>query len=72
VAFSPGVKRQGHEADRSPSSNALVMNGGAVLPLSCLSSWCGVELFKYKEDLPCIVYSAGKIASHIKMYLQGA
>jgi hypothetical protein len=39
--ISAGVKRPGHEADRSPPSSAEVRNGGAIPPLphraSCLS-----------------------------------
>jgi hypothetical protein len=38
-ALSPGVKRQGREADHSPPSRAEVKNGGAVPPLSHMSSW---------------------------------
>jgi hypothetical protein len=32
-AFSPGVKRQGDEADHSPPSSAEVKEGGAIPPL---------------------------------------
>jgi hypothetical protein len=38
-ALSPGVKRQGHEADHLPPSNAGVKNVGAIYPLPQLSSW---------------------------------
>jgi hypothetical protein len=38
-AVSPGVKRQGREADHSPPSNAEVKNGGAIPPLSHISSY---------------------------------
>jgi hypothetical protein len=37
-ALSPGVKRQGREADHSPPSSAGVKNGGAVPPLPLWSS----------------------------------
>jgi hypothetical protein len=38
-ALSPGVKRQGREADRSPPSSAEVKKGGATPPLPNMSSW---------------------------------
>jgi hypothetical protein len=31
---SPGVKRQGREANHSPPSNAVTQNGGVVTPLT--------------------------------------
>jgi hypothetical protein len=37
-ALSPGVKRQGREADHSPPSSAVVKNGGAIPPLPHMSS----------------------------------
>jgi hypothetical protein len=40
-AFSPGLKRQGREADHSPPSSAEVKNGGAIPPLPHTSSWHG-------------------------------
>jgi hypothetical protein len=39
--FSPGVKRQGREADHSPPSSAEVKKGGAILSLPHTSSWRG-------------------------------
>jgi hypothetical protein len=38
-ALSPGVKRQGHEADHSPPASAEVENGGAITPHPHMSSW---------------------------------
>jgi hypothetical protein len=38
----PKGKWQGHEADHSPTSNAEVKNGGAILSLPHTSSWHGV------------------------------
>jgi hypothetical protein len=38
-ALSPGVKRQGREADHSLPSSAEVKNGGAISPLLHTSSW---------------------------------
>jgi hypothetical protein len=35
----PAVKRQGHEADRSPPSSAEVKKCEAILPVSHISSW---------------------------------
>jgi hypothetical protein len=35
-----GVKWQGHEADHSPPPIAKAGNGGAIPPLSHMSSWC--------------------------------
>jgi hypothetical protein len=40
-AASPGVERQGHEADYSPPSSANVKNGAAIPPLPHMSSWRG-------------------------------
>jgi hypothetical protein len=41
VGFSPGVKRQGREADHSPPSSAEVKNGGAIPPLPYVYMvWC--------------------------------
>jgi hypothetical protein len=37
--FSPGVMRLGREVVRSHPSSAEVHNGGAILPLSHMSSW---------------------------------
>jgi hypothetical protein len=35
----PGVKWQGREADHSPPSSAEVKKGGAIPPLTHMSSW---------------------------------
>jgi hypothetical protein len=43
-AVSPGVKRQGREADHLPPSSAEVKKGGAIPPLPHTSSWCGAYL----------------------------
>jgi hypothetical protein len=48
VAFSPGVKRQGNEADHSPSSAGLKI-GGAILPLLHTSSWRGTLPLPYTK-----------------------
>jgi hypothetical protein len=40
-ALSPGVKRQGREADHSPPSSAKTKNGGDIPPLLQASSWRG-------------------------------
>jgi hypothetical protein len=37
--LSPGVKRPGREADHPFPSSAEVNNGGAIPPLSNMSSW---------------------------------
>jgi hypothetical protein len=37
-AIFPGVKRQGREADHSPTSSAEVKNGGAIPPIPDTSS----------------------------------
>jgi hypothetical protein len=39
--LSPGVKMPVREADHSPPSSAEVKNGGAIPPLSHMSSWHG-------------------------------
>jgi hypothetical protein len=39
--LSPGLKRQGREADHSPPSSDEVKNGGAIPPLPHMSSWHG-------------------------------
>jgi hypothetical protein len=41
-AISPEVKRPTREADHSSPSSAEVKNGGAIPPLSLMSSWRGV------------------------------
>jgi hypothetical protein len=41
LAFSPGVRRPGREADHSPSTNAEFMNSGATIPLPDTFSWRG-------------------------------
>jgi hypothetical protein len=38
-ALSPGVKRPGRVADRSPLSGAKDKSGGAIPPLPHMSSW---------------------------------
>jgi hypothetical protein len=40
-ALSPGLKRQGCEADDSPSRSVEAENGGAISPLHIMSSWRG-------------------------------
>jgi hypothetical protein len=40
-AVSSGVKRQGREAEHSPSSSAEAKNGGAIPSLPHTSSWRG-------------------------------
>jgi hypothetical protein len=37
--LSPGVKRQGREADHSPQTSAEVKNGEAIPPLPHTSTW---------------------------------
>jgi hypothetical protein len=39
--LSPGVKRQGREADHSHSSSAELENDRAILPLPPTFTWCG-------------------------------
>jgi hypothetical protein len=39
--LSPGLKRQGHEANHSLQFNAEVKNNGAIPPLPHMSSLCG-------------------------------
>jgi hypothetical protein len=38
-ALSPGVKRQGREANQLPPSSAEIKNGGAIPQLTHTSSW---------------------------------
>jgi hypothetical protein len=40
-AHSPGLKRRLRGADHSPPSSAEVKNGGVIIPLHRMSSWCG-------------------------------
>jgi hypothetical protein len=40
-AVSPGLNRQGHEAEHSPPSSAEFKNDGAIPPLTQKSSSCG-------------------------------
>jgi hypothetical protein len=48
-ALSPGVKRQGREADHSPPSSVEVKNGRVVPPLPHTSTWCAAYLIKYRD-----------------------
>jgi hypothetical protein len=49
-ALSLGIKCLRHKADHSPPSSAEVNNGGAILPLCHMPSWCGVSLIKHTEN----------------------
>jgi hypothetical protein len=49
-AILPGAKRQGREADPSPSSSAEVMNGGAIPTLLNMYSWHNAQLIKHKSN----------------------
>jgi hypothetical protein len=51
-ALSSGVKRPRHESDHSPTSNAEVKNGGAILPLPHTSSCHSAYLIKHRDSLP--------------------
>jgi hypothetical protein len=56
-ALSPGVKRQDREVDHSPLSNTEVKNGGAIPPLSHMSSWdSDSQVIKHKGKFTFIVY----------------
>jgi hypothetical protein len=46
-ALSPGLKSLAREADYSPPSNAEVKNGGAIPPLSHISSWLSAKLIMH-------------------------
>jgi hypothetical protein len=48
--LSPRVKQQGHEADHSPLSSAEVRNGGAIPPLTCMSSWRSAYLLRHRDN----------------------
>jgi hypothetical protein len=48
-SLSPGVKRQGREADHSPSSCAEVKSGGAIPPLPHMSSCHSMELITHRD-----------------------
>jgi hypothetical protein len=41
-AVSPGIKRQGREADHSVPSRSKIKNSGAIPPLPRTSSWHGI------------------------------
>jgi hypothetical protein len=51
-SVSPGVSRQGREADHSTPSNAEVKNGGAIPPFPNMSLWHGAQLIKSRVTLP--------------------
>jgi hypothetical protein len=46
-ALSPGVKRPGREADRSPPTSAEVKKDGFIPPLHHTSSWLSAYLVTY-------------------------
>jgi hypothetical protein len=48
-ALSPGIKRQGFEADHSAPSNAQVKNGGAITSLLTLS-WHAAQLSEHGDN----------------------
>jgi hypothetical protein len=45
-----GVKRPGHETDHSPPSGAEVKNGGAIPPLTHMSSYHDALLIKHRDS----------------------
>jgi hypothetical protein len=47
---SPGVKRPGLEADRSPQSSAEVKKYEAITSLPHMSSWHSTSLIKYRDN----------------------
>jgi hypothetical protein len=60
-AVSPGLKRPGREADRSPPYSDEIKNVGARPPLPNMSSWRVPYLIKHREFylLPCPILGAG-------------
>lgn len=59
-----GVKWQGYEAGHSAPFNAKVKSGGAVPPLSYISSWHGAYLNKHRENFTFLSYSDHRKDSH--------
>jgi hypothetical protein len=57
VAFSLGIKRQGREADHSPSTTAEVKKGGATPPLPHMSSWQSAQPFKHPSNFIFTIYA---------------
>jgi hypothetical protein len=55
-AVSPGIKRQGHEADHSPSSSAKVKYGVDIPPLSHTPSWNGCQLIQIRDNFTVYIY----------------
>jgi hypothetical protein len=47
---SSEVKRPGREADQSLLSSTEVKNGGAVPPLTCMSSWYSDQSAKHRDS----------------------
>jgi hypothetical protein len=52
-AVSPSIERQGCENIHSPISSAKVKNGGAIPPLTHISSCCGAQLIKPGDKFTC-------------------
>jgi hypothetical protein len=53
-ATSPGLKRQGREADNSSPSSAKVKNSEAIPPLPHTSSWFGALFIKLSNNFTFI------------------
>jgi hypothetical protein len=49
--FFPKVKRQGREADHSPSSTTEVKNGGIIHPIPHTYLWFGAYIIKHRNKL---------------------
>jgi hypothetical protein len=63
MAVSPWVQQLGREAVHSPPSTPEVKNGGAVPPLSHMSSWPSAELIKHR-DFTIYIYTHIYIHTH--------
>jgi hypothetical protein len=61
----PGVKRPGREADRSPTSNAEVKNGGAIPALPRTSSCSSAYVIKHKDNFTLYTASADTYQCHL-------
>jgi hypothetical protein len=57
ITIPVGVQQLECETDRSPPSNAEVMNGGVIHPDPHASLWCGALLIKNTDKFTSHPYS---------------
>jgi hypothetical protein len=54
--LSLGIERLGREGDHSPSFSVEVNNGGAISSITHMSSRCGAQFIKYRDNFTFTFY----------------